>query len=565
MRTQRSFPVFAFVLALAGTAAAQDPQTVSLGQRSYDVFDLTPAAAHIYTFHVARATRLVVDVRSADGPVEVSLTDALGSPRDPASFQRFAVAPEDMPALGAVVVEPGYHVQAVIVSPPAGTWTLRIALAAGGVPTLGSITTVATGGLGIAATTSRPYYQVGQPPVLALLAFDGATPVTGAAVTAGLYQTGSESSPVALVLRDDGDEPDTQAGDGVYTTSIAGLVVGHYLAEVVLQSGSDRLTAGADFEVVASSARFSGAVSDAGVDTNGDGLFDLVRVSFGVSVDAAGTYDVLAELRSGTGAALRAGARVGLAAGALTVGVPFAAADLRTFIAVDGPWQIRDVRLVRVPSDPADGDLLADRVLDFGLTNPYALAQLQRPVTLVRSGITENGVDNDGDGLFDLLHVSFQVDTLRAGFYTWTGDLRAPDGTALGVASNQGFLDAGVTALFFDFQGQPIGVSDEVGRTRAYSSAQFEGGQISFARLVEEVSNLVITGQGGIPRAQGIRTSLLQKARNAQARAEAGNHNAAANLLDAFIHEVEAQSGQHIAPADAERLVSLATQLRASL
>ena len=64
-----------------------------------------------------------------------------------------------------------------------------------------------------------------------------------------------------------------------------------------------------------------------------------------------------------------------------------------------------------------------------------------------------------GDGLFDLLPVSFAVDTLRAGFYTWTGDLRAPDGTVLGVASGRGFLSAGVTSVGFTFQGQPIGAS----------------------------------------------------------------------------------------------------------
>lgn len=589
MRGQQSLFALVSVVILAGTAAAQDAQTVSLGQRSYDVFDLGLAApVHTYTFEVARSTRLVVDVRSAGGPVDLSITDGLGAPRDPASFERFAVAPEDTPALGTMILEPGQHVQAVIASPPSGTWTVRVTLPAGGAPTLGSITTVATGGLGVAATTSRPYYQAGQPAVLALLAFDGATPVVGAVVSAGLYQTGAESSPIALVLRDDADAPDTQAGDGVYTASISGLVAGHYLAEVVFQSGSDRLTAGADFDVVAPSARFAGTASDAGVDPNGDGLFDFVRVSFGVNVDSAGTYDVLAELRSGAGAVLRAGARVGLATGAETVGVPFAAADLRQFLAADGPWQIRDVRLVRVPADPGAGDLLADRVDDFGLTNAYTLAQLQRPVTLVLPGITENGVDNDGDGLFDLLQVSFQVDTRRAGFYTWTGDLRAPDGTVLGVASNQGFVDEGVTPLGFGFEGQPIGASgldgpyvvgnvavygpfgaaalaDEVGRTRAYSSSQFEGGQITFARLVEEVTHLVITGQGGIPRAQGIRNSLLQKARNAQARAAAGQNNAAANILGAFINEVQAQSGHHIAPADAQELISLATQLRASL
>ena len=580
--------LLALLLAGAGTAAAQDAQTLSLGQRSYGVFELTAAApVATYTFRVGAATRLVVDVRS-ENAVDVTVIDGVGSPRDPASFQRFAIAPEDTPALGAMLLEPGQHVQTTIASPVPGTWTVQVSLPAGGVSALGSITTVATGGLGIAATTSRPVYEAGQPATLTLVAFQGTAPVTGAVVTANLYQTGGESSPMPLVLRDDGDDPDTRAGDGIYTTSIDGLVTGHYLAEVVLVAGSDRLTAGADFEVVAPSAQFAGTVANAGVDTNGDGLFDLVRVTFGVTVAVPGSDEVLAELRTEGGATLRAGARAVLAAGAQSVAVPFAAADLRRFLAADGPWRIRDVRLVTVPSNPLVAGLMADRVDDFGLTGPYTLSQLQRPLTLILAGITEDGIDDDADGLFDWLRVGFQVDTLRAGFYTWTGDLRAPDGTVLGVANSQGFLNGGVSSLTFTFAGQPIGaagkdgpyvvgnvavygpfnaaaVTDEVGRTRAYSAAQFEGGQVTFARLVEDVTQLVITGPGGIPRARGIRTSLLHKAQNAWERALAGQNHAAANILDAFVHEVEAQAGQHIAPEDAERLVSLATQLRATL
>jgi hypothetical protein len=158
----------------------------------------------------------------------------------------------------------------------------------------------------------------------------------------------------------------------------------------------------------------------------------------------------------------------------------------------------------------------------------------------------------------------------------------------LGVASDQGFLEAGVRALSFSFEGRPIGVSgldgpyvvgnvavygppnaaavaDEVGRTRAYLASQFEGGRVSFDGLVDEVGRLVITGPGGIPQARGIRTSLLQKAQNARSRVENGQNEAAANILTAFINEVRAQAGVHIALADADRLVTLATQLRSRL
>jgi hypothetical protein len=581
--------ILASVLALATVAAGEDTQTVPLAQRRHGVFDLGPATPeHVRTFAVGRASRLLVDVRSESGPVAVALLDPLGVPRDPATFERFTIADADAPALGAAVLEPGHHVQAAIDAPAAGAWTLTLSLPAGGAPTIGSITIVATGGLGAAATTSRPYYPVGQPVTLALVAFDGSAPVAGADVRAGVYQTGNEGAPMMVTLRDDGDAPDTQAGDGVYTVAIDGLGAGHYLAEVVASVGPDRLVAGADFEVVAPSARFGTARADVGVDGNGDGLFDFVRLSFAVDVQAAGAYEVVAELRTAAGAAVRAGARATLPAGPGSVAVPFAAADLRQYLAADGPWLVRDVRLLRAPADPAEGDLLADRVDDFGTTAAYTLAQLQRPVTVILPGITENAIDDDGDGLFDLLAVTFQVDTRRSGTYTWTGDLRAPDGTVLGVASGQGFLGAGTSALAFTFPGQPIGasgldgpytvgnaavygpfgaaaVTDTVGLTRPYLAAQFEGGQVTFARLIDEVRNLVITGPGGIPRAQGIRTSLLHKAQNAAERAAAGQGQAAANILEAFVQEVRAQQGVHIAPEDADRLVMLAGQLIALL
>ncbi len=593
MRTQATLLSAALAAALLapGVAAwAQNTQTVPLGQRAYEIFDLSPSSPlRTVSLPMGRATQLVIDVTSKGAPVGVSITNPLGVALDPATFARFAVTAANASPLGAVLLEEGEHVQAVVASPPAGTWTVSVTLPAGAPAALGSITALASGGLAVGATTSRGTYQAGDVAVLALLAFDGTAPLTGAIAAANLYQTGGENAPLSVPLRDDGADPDAEPGDGVYTAGIEGLLPGHYLAEVVLQAGAERATATADFEVVARLAHFNGGKSDAGLDTNGDGLFDFIRVDLGVAVDTPGSYDVFAELRPLTGAAaVRAGARATLAAGTQTVSLRFAAADIRTLLAVDGPWQVRDARLVKLSTDGSSADVLADRAADLGPTSAYTLAQLQRPVTLILPGISEQGLDTNGNGLFDLLKVSFGVDTRQAGLYTWTGDLRAPDGTVFGIASGQGFLAAGVSSLGFSFDGRPIGASGldgpytvgnvavygpigaaavaaEVGRTRAYSATEFEGGQVTFARLIEVVQGLIVTGPGGIPRAQGIRTSLLHKAQNAQAQAERGNANAARNLLDAFINEVQAQAGVHIAPDDAQRLVDLATRLRNSL
>jgi hypothetical protein len=489
------------VLALGGHAWAQDTQTVSLSQRSYDIFDLNPATTmHVHTFPVRTATRLVVDVTAASAPVDVSITNPLGASLNSATFDRFTIAPEDAPPLGMLLLEAGNHVQAIVDAPLSGTWTVTVSLS-GAMTTLGSIVTVATGGLGVAATMSRPYYQVGESAAVALIAFEGTTPLTGATVTANLYQTGSEGSPTLITLRDDGSDPDATTGDGVYSTGIDGLTPGHYLVDIELETGSEHAIASTDFEVIATLARFDGTKSDSGVDTDADGLFDFISLDFGVTIDTPGTYDAFAVLRvPGGTASIQGGARDTLAAGAQTIAVPFAASDLRKYMTADAPWQIREARLLKV-GDPGEPDRLADRVDDFGLTNAYTLGNLQRPTTLIVPGIVENGIDTNANGLFDQLSVSFQIDTRTAGSYTWTGDLRAPDGTVLGITSGQGFLDTGLTPVGFTFDGRSIGASDlngpytvgdiavygppdaaavlaELGHTRAYSADNFEGAPV---------------------------------------------------------------------------------------
>lgn len=584
----RRLLIAAAVLAAASAASAQHTESVPLGNRAYDVFALTSTGpVHDFAFEVSGAAELALDVRTPSVPVDVEVRDAAGAPLDPATFTRLALGPADVPPLGALLFEEGVHVQVAVAAPATGTWHVRVSLPAGSPDTLGNITAVMTGGLGVSAITSRPSYSAGESAVIGVLVFDGGTPVSPAIVTANVYQQGAEGSPLTVTLHDDGGDPDAAAGDGLYTAQVGGLATGQYLVEASVVSAAGRATAGTDFEVAPRLARFDGVFSDAGVDTNFDGLFDHVALRLGALVEIPGTYAVTAVLRKDATHTLSAGAQFTLAAGTATLTVPFGASAIKTFLAADGPYEIAEATLVRL-ADAGAGEHVADRRTSLGLTQAYSLSQLQRPVTVIPPGITDSGLDTDGDGLFDFLSVSFSVDTRQAGFYTWTGDLRAPDGTVLGVGSGQGFLPAGVTAVTIFFPGTPIGqsgldgpyafgnaaaygptnaaaVADEVGRTRAYLSSEFEGGQVTFARLIADINALVITGPGGIPRANGIRTSLLRKAQNARDAAERGNPEAARNLLGALINEVEAQSGHHIAPADAERLVNLATALMARL
>jgi hypothetical protein len=572
---------------VASAALAQETQRVPLGLRVYDVFEVTPSSAvHVSTIDVPGADEMVIDVHTPTQPVDVEVRNPSGLLLDPAGYTRLTLGPADVPSLGAVLFEEGLHVQVVVPNAAPGTWTVRVTLPPTAPATLGSVTAVMAGGLGLSVVASRPTYFVGDTAVLAVIAFEGNSPVTGATVTANLYQEGAELSPIVLTPLDDGVPPDAAAGDGLYTVSVTALPTGHYLVEGVLQSGTRRATAGTDFEVAPRLARFTGGVSDQGVDTNGDGLFDHVALSLDVEVEAPGDYTLTAVLRAGSDQALVSGGEAVLPAGASTVTVPFGADAIRKFLGVDGPYAITDVVLTRLGDDTLS-ERVADRRASFGHTQPYTLAQLQRPITIIPPGLVDEGVDTDADGLFDLLRVRFDVDTRQFGSYTWTGDLRAPDGTVLGIASGQGVLDAGVTTVEFVFPGLPIGESgqdgpytvgnvavygppdaaavlDELGRTQAYSASQFEGGAVTFEQLIAAVQAVPITN--GAPPPQVLRKVLLLTVRLAQKADEHGHPSLAALLLHGFIQEVQVLvAHQRIAPADGDRLIDMAERLISQL
>lgn len=572
----------ALALAALAPAAGADPQSVPLGTRVYDVFELSPSAsAHVSSVDVPGGTEMAIDVHTAVVPIAVEVRNPSGTLLDPAGYTRLTLAAADVPPLGALLFEEGLHVQVAVTNPAAGTWTVRTVLPSGSPATFASVTALVAGGLGVSAIASRPTYFAGDTAVIGVLAFDGTAPVAGATVTANVYQEGGEGSPIVVSLLDDGVEPDTNAGDGLYTAQLASMPIGHYLVEAALQSGARHATAGTDFEVAPRLARFSGAVSDQGVDTNGDGLFEHVALQLEVDVETPGTYAVTAVLQGGT-KTLTAGVQQDLAAGTGTLTVPFTAEAIRTFLGVDGPYVIADVVLTRL-GDATLGERTADRRNDLGSTQAYTLGQLQRPITILRPGIVDSGVDTDADGLFDFLQVNFDVDTRQAGGYIWTGDLRAPDGTVLGVASGSGFLQAGVTTVNFFFPGLPIGqagqngpytvgnvavygppdaatVVDELGRTQPYLVSQFEGSQVTFAQLIAAVQAVPITS--GNPSATVLRKILLGTVQLAQSAAQHNLPNVAQVLLGVFIHEVEVLADHHrIAEADAQRLVDMATRL----
>lgn len=582
-----------FILSLALlaplTGGAATEQQIPLGNRNYDAFFLTPAApAHSFTLDVAAAQRLIIDVSTPATELDVQIVDPDGNAVDAAALQRFTLGPDEVPPLGVVLFEAGVHAQLSLEAPAPGTWTVQLTLPAGASETGGTITALATGGVQVGVTASRPFYFQGQTIVLAAPVFSGTNPVSGASVSAEIYEPDTALPLRTVGLADDGNAPDVNAADGLYTGQLTGLASGPYLVRAVVDHGGRTLTAATDIQVLDVLGALDGSLDDSGEDTNGDGLFERVNLDVGLDISVAGTYQLIGELALDDGRTVRAGTEAVLPAGAATLAIPFDTASIKTFLGEDGPYQIKKIQLLKLSTDGTAPDRIADQLFDLGLTQAYSLDQFQRPITLILDGFDENPVDTDGNDLYDRLDIAFEVDTLRSGFYTWSGNLKSAAGQVIAIASNRGSLPVGATTVAFSFDGQTIGetgvdgpyligniavygppeaaaVREVLGTTSGFLASDFEGGAISFDNLIRRVEALVLTGIGGKPRAEGIRTSLLQKLHNAKARHEEGKTTPAINMLEAFINELQAQAGKHVAEADAEEIVELARRLAASL
>ena len=304
--------VISLAVAASMTTATQSTQQLALSQQTHQPFDLgVGSPPHVFTLTVGTPRALTLDVTSKLSAVNVEILNPSGAPIDPALVERFTVGPGEVPPLGALLFEEGFHVQTHINSPAAGTWTVRITLPAGVTGAFGNISAFVTGGLSVGVTTSRPSYQV-----VALVAFRDGVPVTGATATANVYVAGPDAAPVSMTLLDNGQNEDVTAGDGIYSGSLTGVTPGHYLVSGVVQQGDEEATGATNFDVTSALARLTETKTDSGLDMNADGLFEWIGVSVGVTVDTPATYEVLASLRStSTSSELTAAARAPLASG----------------------------------------------------------------------------------------------------------------------------------------------------------------------------------------------------------------------------------------------------------
>jgi hypothetical protein len=337
----------------------------------------------------------------------------------------------------------------------------------------------------------------GGPAVLAAAVFNGQSPLAGANVT--VLVTPPSGSDITVTLRDDGGPSDGAAGDGLYSGELTPAAPGTYRALAVVTGTtpagvSFKRETAADFTVINPPSRLTGAVQDHGVDDNSDGLIDRVVFDLGTQTTTAGNFRAFVHLKTAGGKSIVGSSDADLPTGTGSLAVNVFADDLRA-AGENGPYTVEYIELDSIGTGGASP---CDRLDDLGQTQAYLLTQFQRKPLILTGVTTDQGVDDNGNGRFDRLLVTVQVDALYSGFYSWNMKLADQDGRQLAFSSSSAFLGAGLNSLTFSFDGSAIGstgangplklsdlllfgtksiVVPDAGQTQAYSSIQFENGR----------------------------------------------------------------------------------------
>ncbi|HLO04666.1 MAG TPA: CARDB domain-containing protein, partial [Symbiobacteriaceae bacterium] len=320
-----------------------------------------------------------------------------------------------------------------LANPTAGTYTVRIKTAA---PDFYNLQVWTEGGSSLSVQVATDTIEVGGTGDLTASLLDASgTPVVGAQVTAELFQPNGASSTVTLA----------EAAPGSYTGAVTSTESGLHVLVVRSQKGGEQRATSTELTVVPAGMALtvSGELTN---DSNGDSLADSLVIDLSTTLPTAGLYVLSGDLYDSQGQLIqRQSVSQTAGAGAATFSLRF---DGRTIYdhGADGPYTLRDVVLVAVDQD---GIPVAALGAPYS-TASYRAAQFQHKRLRLLGG-TDQGLDTDGDGLYNWLQVSLQLGAETAGYYQTSARLVTADGEELGWSSAWAYVSGtGTATLYFD-------------------------------------------------------------------------------------------------------------------
>lgn len=250
----------------------------------------------------------------------------------------------------------------------------------------------------------------------------------------------------------DGETIYKHGAAGPYTVSRVELRIGD--EETLIDSADNvRTTTAYSLSSFARPAvGFTGSYSTSAIDTDGDSLYNTLRITVGLDVAATGTYTLAGWLRDVSGSSI-ASARTSasLSTGAQQVNLDFDGRLVRQS-RKDGPYRLGSLKV-----EDASGSQVNFATQPY-TTTAYTFGQFEwEGATLKANSYSDTGVDLDGDGTYDYLRVSLSITATQASTYTLAADL--VDSANRLITSTQETnlrLTSGSNTTQLEFPGQAI-------------------------------------------------------------------------------------------------------------
>jgi hypothetical protein len=192
------------------------------------------------------------------------------------------------------------------------------------------------------------------------------------------------------------------------------------------------------------------------IDSNGNGLFDLLRVGADVRVRADRTATVYASLLGINGASVAAQIGATLRAGSpQRVNLDFSGPQIRS-MQMDSAYAMN--LSFRDSATLEEFDAVQLPLRGVYIHTRFDPAEAPRAIALTGTR-SDRGVDTNANTLFDKLQIDLGVELLAAGTFDWSARLVDRNGLEIGFATNRGTLAAGVGQIRLEFDGRTIGAN----------------------------------------------------------------------------------------------------------
>lgn len=239
--------------------------------------------------------------------------------------------------------------------------------------------------------------------------------------------------------------------DGPYLLRSLALFEGEQRTDFIYAPYQTQAYAYTDFEGGGAEFAPISTFADYGVDLDGDGLFDLLRLEATIDVSQAGPYALVGRLFDGEHDWIAdATVETDASAGQQTFPLDFPGAPISQHGA-PGPYLLRYAFLY-------DGNgSVADCLPETYVTSPYSAADFQRPLVQVTGNYDDYASDVDGDGIYDYLTLDVEVIVVNAGSYAMNARLMDESGNEIVWASTTESIPADQTHMLrLDFDAEAI-------------------------------------------------------------------------------------------------------------